>query len=80
MFGVLGWQLHLMARGIDRSEVEEREGVKSVSHETTFEVDTADAAAIMQALECALHRCSEGGFGPTPALQNSDAEDSLRKL
>jgi DNA polymerase IV (DinB-like DNA polymerase) len=51
MFGVLGWQLHLMAKGIDLSEVEEREGVKSVSHETTFEVDTADAAGIIQALE-----------------------------
>jgi len=51
MFGVMGWQLHLMARGIDRSEVEERVGVKSVSHETTFEVDNADSTAIIQALE-----------------------------
>jgi DNA polymerase IV (archaeal DinB-like DNA polymerase) len=51
MFGVMGWQLHLMAAGIDRSGVEERVGVKSVSHETTFDVDTADSAVIMQALE-----------------------------
>jgi len=51
MFGVLGWQLHLMARGIDRSEVEERVGVKSVSHETTFEEDTADPVAVLQALD-----------------------------
>jgi DNA polymerase IV (archaeal DinB-like DNA polymerase) len=51
MFGVMGLQMHLMARGLDRSEVEEREGVKSISHETTFEADTADAAAILQALD-----------------------------
>ncbi len=51
LFGVMGWQMHLMAKGIDRSEVEERVGVKSVSHETTFEEDTADAAVILQALD-----------------------------
>ena len=51
LFGVMGLQMHLTAQGIDRSEVEERGGVKSVSHETTFEQDTADAAAILQALE-----------------------------
>ncbi len=50
MFGVMGLQMHLMAKGLDRSEVEEREGVKSVSHETTFEEDTADSSAILQAL------------------------------
>ncbi len=50
MFGVNGWQLHLMSRGLDRSEVEEREGVKSVSHETTFEEDTADPAEVLQTL------------------------------
>jgi DNA polymerase IV (DinB-like DNA polymerase) len=51
MFGVMGLQMHLMAKGIDKSEVEERVGVKSISHETTFEEDTADSAAILQALE-----------------------------
>jgi DNA polymerase IV (DinB-like DNA polymerase) len=50
-FGVMGLQMHLMAKGLDRSEVEEREGVKSVSHETTFEEDTADSSAILQVLE-----------------------------
>jgi DNA polymerase IV (archaeal DinB-like DNA polymerase) len=50
MFGVMGVQMHLMARGLDRSEVEERMGVKSVSHETTFEEDTADIDAILSAL------------------------------
>lgn len=51
MFGVIGLQMHLMAKGIDRSEVEERIGVKSVSHETTFEEDTADSTVIFQALD-----------------------------
>jgi DNA polymerase IV (archaeal DinB-like DNA polymerase) len=51
MFGVMGLQMHLMAKGLDRSEVEERIGVKSISHETTFEEDTADAAAILSALD-----------------------------
>jgi DNA polymerase IV (DinB-like DNA polymerase) len=51
MFGVMGWQMHLMANGVDGSEVEERVGVKSVSHETTFEEDTSDSAAILQALD-----------------------------
>jgi DNA polymerase IV (archaeal DinB-like DNA polymerase) len=51
MFGVVGWQMHLMALGIDKSEVEEREGVKSISHETTFEEDTADSTKVLKALE-----------------------------
>ncbi len=50
MFGVMGLQMHLSAKGIDKSEVEERLGVKSVSHETTFEQDTADSTVIFQAL------------------------------
>ena len=51
MFGVMGLQMHLMAKGIDRSEVEERLGVKSISHETTFEEDTSDSTFIFQALD-----------------------------
>jgi DNA polymerase IV (archaeal DinB-like DNA polymerase) len=51
LFGVMGLQMHLMAKGIDRSEVKEREGVKSISHETTFEEDTSDSTVIFQALD-----------------------------
>jgi DNA polymerase IV (DinB-like DNA polymerase) len=51
MFGMMGWQLHLMARGLDDSPVKEREGIKSTSHETTFEEDTADPAVILKALD-----------------------------
>jgi DNA polymerase IV (archaeal DinB-like DNA polymerase) len=50
IFGVIGLQMHLMAKGNDRSKVEERVGVKSVSHETTFEEDTSDSVAIVHAL------------------------------
>lgn len=51
MFGVMGWQLHLMARGLDESPVEEREGIKSTSHETTFEEDTAEPEIVLKALD-----------------------------
>ena len=51
VFGVMGTQMHLMARGIDRSEVEARTEVKSISHETTFEEDTDDAEAVLKALD-----------------------------
>ena len=51
MFGAMGLQMHLMAKGIDKSEVEERVGVKSVSRETTFEEDTAESTTIFQALD-----------------------------
>jgi DNA polymerase IV (DinB-like DNA polymerase) len=37
MFGVAGTQMYLSAHGVDRSPVEERTGVKSIGHETTFE-------------------------------------------
>jgi DNA polymerase IV (DinB-like DNA polymerase) len=50
-FGVMGTQLYLMAHGLDRSGVEQRTEVKSISHETTFEEDTADAAAVQEALD-----------------------------
>jgi DNA polymerase IV (DinB-like DNA polymerase) len=51
MFGIMGMQMHLMARGIDRSEVEQRTEVKSISHETTFEEDVDDADVVLGALD-----------------------------
>jgi DNA polymerase IV (DinB-like DNA polymerase) len=50
-FGMMGTQMHLSARGIDRSQVEARTEVKSISHETTFEEDTDDSEAVLDALE-----------------------------
>ena len=51
IFGVMGTQMHLMARGIDRSEVEQRTEVKSMSHETTFEEDISNAETVLEALD-----------------------------
>jgi DNA polymerase IV (DinB-like DNA polymerase) len=51
VFGVMGTQMHLMARGIDRSEVEARTEVKSISHETTFGEDTDDPEVVLRALD-----------------------------
>jgi DNA polymerase IV (DinB-like DNA polymerase) len=51
LFGVMGLQMHLMARGVDNSPVEERTGVKSISHETTFEEDTDDGTVVLSALD-----------------------------
>lgn len=50
-FGVMGTQIYLMAHGIDRSEVEERDEVKSISREVTFEEDTSNFDFILNALD-----------------------------
>ena len=50
-FGVMGTQLFLMAHGMDRSEVEERGEVKSISRELTFEEDTADFEIVFDILD-----------------------------
>ena len=41
-FGVMGRQMHLSAKGIDRSEVQEQWEIKSMSRDTTFDEDTLD--------------------------------------
>lgn len=50
-FGVMGKQLHLMALGIDKSEVRERNWVKSISREFTFQEDTDDLDSILRNLD-----------------------------
>ncbi len=50
-FGVMGTQMYLNAHGVDRSEVEPRTEVKSISHETTFEEDTADADVVLKTVD-----------------------------
>jgi nucleotidyltransferase/DNA polymerase involved in DNA repair len=47
----MGTQIYLMAHGIDRSEVEERGGIKSISRETTFEEDTSAFSLIANTLD-----------------------------
>jgi DNA polymerase-4 len=55
-FGRMGPVLALRARGIDSSSVSGAEPARSVSHEHTFDVDTAD----MEVLERTLLALSEG--------------------
>ena len=50
-FGRSAVTLQDIAAGIDRSEVEEREGVKSVSRETTFADDTDDVQLIAATMD-----------------------------
>jgi len=50
-FGVMGTQLYLSAHGIDRSEVQERGEIKSMSRDVTFEVDTSDSEVIFETLD-----------------------------
>jgi DNA polymerase IV (DinB-like DNA polymerase) len=51
IFGRGGVALHEIALGIDDSEVKERDGMKSVSRETTFEQDTGDLATLVFVLD-----------------------------
>ena len=58
-FGRWGFAMHDAASGIDESEVEERDGAKSVSRETTFAEDTdnpQELAMSMNALAADVHR------------------------
>lgn len=50
-FGVMGVQYHLSARGIDKTEVAERQVVKSVGREITFEEDTSDLGLVLKTLD-----------------------------
>jgi DNA polymerase IV (DinB-like DNA polymerase) len=50
-FGSIGTQLYLMANGIDRSEVEEKSKIKSISRDTTFEEDISDFNIVLKTLE-----------------------------
>jgi DNA polymerase IV (DinB-like DNA polymerase) len=50
-FGVMGTQLYLIAHGVDRSEVEERGEVKSISRDVTFEEDTDDFDFVLETLD-----------------------------
>ncbi len=49
-FGQMGSHLYRMANGIDERDVHEHEEIKSVSHETTFEVDETDRELLISTL------------------------------
>jgi DNA polymerase IV (DinB-like DNA polymerase) len=50
-FGAMGAQYHLFARGIDESEVAEREEIKSIGRQITFEADTNDYPLVLKTLD-----------------------------
>jgi nucleotidyltransferase/DNA polymerase involved in DNA repair len=50
-FGVIGTHLYLMAHGVDKSEVEEKGEIKSVSREKTFEEDTSSFDLILKTID-----------------------------
>ena len=50
-FGIMGTQIYLMAHGIDRSEVQERGEIKSISRDVTFEEDTSNSEFILNTLD-----------------------------
>ena len=50
-FGEMGKQLHLMALGIDKSDLQERNWIKSISRELTFQEDTDDFNSILNNLD-----------------------------
>ncbi|MFB0567115.1 MAG: DNA polymerase IV [Candidatus Bathyarchaeia archaeon] len=50
-FGVWGTQIYVSAHGIDKSEVQERGEIKSMSRDTTFEEDTSDFDLILETLD-----------------------------
>lgn len=59
MFGRWGSELHLLANGVEESEVEESEGVQSIGREYTFEEDTGDAALLHGTIEEAAEDIAE---------------------
>ncbi len=50
-YGQGAFSLQAIARGIDDSEVEERDGMKSVSREITFDTDTSDTQLISRTMD-----------------------------
>lgn len=50
-FGLMGTELYLMAHGVDKSEVEERGEIKSISRDVTFQEDTADFEFVLKTLD-----------------------------
>ncbi|AMV73958.1 DNA polymerase IV [Desulfuromonas sp. DDH964] len=57
--GPSGKQLQQLARGVDSRPVQPTEGVKSVSHETTFSYDRPDLAGIEEELHLLCQKVTE---------------------
>jgi DNA polymerase IV (archaeal DinB-like DNA polymerase) len=75
-FGEMGKQLHLMALGIDKSGVQERNWIKSISRELTFQEDTHDFDSISRVWGKRTPGLAPGGEFPHLSLYT---ERVLRK-
>ncbi len=76
-YGTMGQRLYHLARGEDARTVARRQSVKSVSHETTFNVDHADAPALVPVLRVQAEKVSarlkaKGLAGRTVTLKLKD--------
>ena len=57
-YGTMGARLYHLARGEDDRPVESRRGIKSVSHETTFDRDLMDGATLVPVLRALSEKVS----------------------
>ncbi|QBK30431.1 DNA polymerase IV [Roseitalea porphyridii] len=78
-YGVMGRRLYHLARGEDTRHVEPRGGAKSISHETTFNEDHADAETLVPVLRSLTEKVSarlkaKGLAGRTVTLKLKDRD------
>ncbi|WP_374729291.1 DNA polymerase IV [Roseitalea porphyridii] len=78
-YGVMGRRLYHLARGEDTRHVEPRGGAKSISHETTFNEDHADAETLVPVLRSLTEKVSarlkaKGLAGHTVTLKLKDRD------
>ncbi|MEC8163208.1 MAG: DNA polymerase IV [Pseudomonadota bacterium] len=78
-YGVIGSRLYHFARGNDTRKVEPNSQTKSISAETTFEIDISDATALLERIVPLCHTVARrlenkylAGQGVTVKLKQSD--------
>ncbi len=82
-FGAMGLRLYHLARGEDSRTVKSRQGAKSISSETTFNTDIADATTLSGTLWRQCERVSKrakssGHAGKTVVLKLKSADFKIR--
>ena len=82
-YGVMGRRLYHLSRGQDTRHVEPRGGAKSISHETTFNEDFADAETLVPVLRALTEKVSarlkaKGLAGRTVTVKLKDKDFHLK--
>lgn len=82
-YGAMGQRLHHLSRGRDTRHVAPRGGAKSISHETTFNEDHADAATLVPVLRALAEKVSarlksKGLAGRTVTVKLKDKDFHLK--